>query len=239
MAISQRQAKILLLLVRAYIKTAVPISSKVLVDKCRLNLSPATVRSELNSLEKEGYVYSLHTSSGRVPTDKAYHFFVDKLDREQSLDKVEQKTLQVQLLKERVKTKKLVRTLAKLLASLSGNFVISQQDGSKESERFESGLARLLAEPEFTKQEEVIRLAEALDYLDEKIEDLSEQTDHEIVQVYIGGENPLVDSDSFSMLVTGVNFPRGDRGLLAIIGPKRMRYDHNIGLLKFVRELLN
>ena len=100
-------------------------------------------------------------------------------------------------------------------------------------------MARLLAKPEFTKQEEVIRLAEALDYLDEKIEDLSEQTDHEIVQVYIGGENPLVDSDSFSMLVTGVNFPRGDRGLLAIIGPKRMRYDHNIDLLKFVRELLN
>lgn len=63
-----------------YIQTAEPVGSKVLAENSSLQVSPATIRHELNELEKEGYLVQPHTSSGRVPTDKGYRFYVDSLD---------------------------------------------------------------------------------------------------------------------------------------------------------------
>ena len=73
----ERQQKLLKIIVKEYIKTAEPISSGLLVQKFRLPYSPATVRAELVKLEEEGYIHQPHTSAGRVPTEKAYQFYVE------------------------------------------------------------------------------------------------------------------------------------------------------------------
>ena len=72
--INERQSKILKLIVEEYIKSAKPIGSKAICDE--LNCSSATVRSEMNTLENLGFLEKTHTSSGRVPSEKGYRYYV-------------------------------------------------------------------------------------------------------------------------------------------------------------------
>jgi len=75
----KRTADILLVIIEEYVNSADPVGSKSITDKYSLGISSATVRNEMHQLEKEGYITSLHTSSGRIPTDKGYRFYVDYL----------------------------------------------------------------------------------------------------------------------------------------------------------------
>lgn len=76
--ITARQEKILNLLIKEYIDLAEPISSKLLQKKCDLDISPATIRNDLQELAEKGYISQPHTSAGRVPTNKAYVYFVER-----------------------------------------------------------------------------------------------------------------------------------------------------------------
>lgn len=75
--LSERKAQILRTLVEEYIRTGEPVSSKTVLEASSLNVSSATVRSELASLEHEGLVAQPHTSAGRIPTGRAYRYYVD------------------------------------------------------------------------------------------------------------------------------------------------------------------
>ncbi len=75
----QRKKEILEATIEQFIETSAPVGSKSLALKPGFQMSPATIRNELNELEKEGYLNHLHTSSGRIPTDKGYRFYVDSL----------------------------------------------------------------------------------------------------------------------------------------------------------------
>jgi heat-inducible transcriptional repressor len=77
--LSDRSRVLLATLVREYIESGEPVSSKVIARKSGLGVSSATVRSVLGQLEDAGYVHQPHTSAGRVPTDRAYRVFVDML----------------------------------------------------------------------------------------------------------------------------------------------------------------
>ena len=74
-----RQHSILIALINDYIFTASPVSSKVIMDKYVRGISSATIRNELSHLEDLGYIMSPHVSSGRVPTDLGYRYYVDSL----------------------------------------------------------------------------------------------------------------------------------------------------------------
>lgn len=78
MNLTGRQEKILNLLIKEYIDSAEPISSKLLKEKCGLDVSPATIRNDLQELAEGGYITQPHTSAGRVPTNKAYEYFVER-----------------------------------------------------------------------------------------------------------------------------------------------------------------
>ncbi len=88
--LSERKKKILQIVVDDYIDTAVPVSSKAITDKYMSDISSATVRAELSSLEELGYLTQLHTSSGRVPSPEAYKLYVSEL---MTKDKLSQKEL--------------------------------------------------------------------------------------------------------------------------------------------------
>ncbi|MGH7240370.1 MAG: DeoR family transcriptional regulator [Candidatus Saccharimonadales bacterium] len=74
--ITERQEKILSLLVEQYINGGEPVSSNCLKKECRLPVSPATIRNDLQQLEDKGYIAQPHASAGRVPTEKAYRHYV-------------------------------------------------------------------------------------------------------------------------------------------------------------------
>jgi len=77
--LDERKRSILKAIVTEYIETTEPVSSAVIIDKYKINCSSATARNDMAWLEKEGYLEKTHTSSGRVPSDKGYRFYVDEL----------------------------------------------------------------------------------------------------------------------------------------------------------------
>jgi heat-inducible transcriptional repressor len=77
--LNKRHQQILWATIRQYVATAEPVGSKALVDGYNLNVSPATIRSGFNTLEKAGLLYQPHTSAGRIPSDSGYRLYVDRL----------------------------------------------------------------------------------------------------------------------------------------------------------------
>lgn len=74
-----RKEKILKLIVEDFIKTAQPVGSNTLIEKHKLNISSATIRNEMNQLEKDGMLEKTHTSSGRVPSTQGYKYYIEHL----------------------------------------------------------------------------------------------------------------------------------------------------------------
>ena len=80
--ITKRQEKLLNFLVREYISTAEPVSSLALKKITDLDVCGATIRNDLQELTEAGYITQPHTSAGRVPTQKAYRYFAEKISAE-------------------------------------------------------------------------------------------------------------------------------------------------------------
>jgi heat-inducible transcriptional repressor len=91
--LTTRQRTILGLVVREYVKSTDPVSSRALVEQYGLDVSTATVRNELARLEEMGYLTHPHTSAGRVPTHKGYNHFVERLLGEVELPLHERRTI--------------------------------------------------------------------------------------------------------------------------------------------------
>ena len=83
--LDQRKKKVLQAIVEEYVNTAEPVSSSLLTKKEDLNYSSATIRNEMADLEKSGYLEKTHTSSGRVPSEKGYRYYVDELLRDDNI----------------------------------------------------------------------------------------------------------------------------------------------------------
>ena len=81
--LTERQEKLLDFLIREYISTAEPVSSMALKKVTDLDVCGATIRNDLQALTEAGYIEQPHTSAGRIPTKKAYKYFVDKIEKSQ------------------------------------------------------------------------------------------------------------------------------------------------------------
>jgi heat-inducible transcriptional repressor len=114
--LTQRCQTILRLVVREHINTAAPVSSKSISERYNLGVSPATVRNEMAVLEEKGYLTHPHTSAGRVPTEKGYRYFVEKLMGESHLSPTEQRTISHQFHQARLELDQWMRLSAAVLA---------------------------------------------------------------------------------------------------------------------------
>lgn len=234
--LTKRQQQILTCVIKEYTKTAIPVGSVNILEHYHFDISPATMRFEMAALEKKGYLYQPHVSAGRVPTDKGYRYFVNSLMQNKRLSLREQTLLQEELLKMRAKNQRLARTTAKLLAALSQNLAISGL--IEEEEYFQSGIHEFLRQSDFSDVDEICRTVEVLDYLDQNIEKLLKELNEGEVRTFIGRENPLLKNEDCSVVVSRYRLPRGKHGIVAILGPKHMRYAKNISLIKYVTDLL-
>ena len=89
-----RKLEVLRAIVTDYVSSQEPVGSKALVERHDLGVSPATVRNDMAALEEEGYITQPHTSAGRIPTDKGYRLFVDRLGSVKPLSTAEQRAIQ-------------------------------------------------------------------------------------------------------------------------------------------------
>jgi heat-inducible transcriptional repressor len=82
--ITKRQENLLDFLIKEYIETSEPVSSKALKKACDLDVCGATIRNDLQALTENGYITQPHTSAGRIPTRKAYQYFAQKLENQRA-----------------------------------------------------------------------------------------------------------------------------------------------------------
>ncbi|MFN2594215.1 MAG: heat-inducible transcriptional repressor HrcA [Actinomycetota bacterium] len=122
--LDDRKARILRAIVSHYVSTGEPVGSKTLVDRFRLRVSPATVRNDMASLEEAGYIYHPHTSSGRVPTDAGYRFFVDGFSEDSRLPSRDAKVVAQFFGEPRFELQDALRQTAALLSSLTNHAAV-------------------------------------------------------------------------------------------------------------------
>ena len=120
-----RRFEVLRAIVADFVATKEPIGSKTLVDRHNLGVSSATVRNDMAVLEAEGYIAQPHTSSGRVPTEKGYREFVDRLDVVKPLSAAERRAI-LTFLESGVDLDDVLRRAVRLLAQLTRQVAIVQ-----------------------------------------------------------------------------------------------------------------
>src|SRR5687768_17918339 len=90
----ERRLEVLRAIVQDYVSTNDPVGSKALAERHDLGVSPATIRNDMAVLEEQGYITQPHTSAGRVPTDKGYRLFVDRLSAVKPLSPAERRAIE-------------------------------------------------------------------------------------------------------------------------------------------------
>jgi heat-inducible transcriptional repressor len=121
MRLSDRQERVLRLLVREYIATMRALGSKTLVERGGFDVSSATVRNDLAMLERLGYIHQAHTSGGRTPTDAGYRYYVERLMDHPTLSTNEQMLIRHQFHQVEVHLDEWVKLAASVLARVAGN----------------------------------------------------------------------------------------------------------------------
>ncbi len=123
-SVTPRRGRILKHVVEEYVVTAQPVSSDTLVKKYVPFVSSATVRNDLAALEDLGYLYHPHTSSGRVPSDAGYRYYIDALMPDVDLPETEKRTISHQFHQVELDVHEWLRLAASLLATRMHNLVI-------------------------------------------------------------------------------------------------------------------
>ena len=223
-----RKELILKTIIQEFILTGVPVSSGVLVDKYGLDCSSATVRNEMAELENQGLIRQPHTSSGRIPTEPAYRWYIAGLD-EVIMPEAETSQLAVLLAGKEESSFKLA---AKELAAVSGLAVFW---AFHRHNVYYTGLTNLLSQPEFSQPGLIYDMSAIIDRMEEIVDDLFDSLPEQ-PSVYLGSDSPF---GLFSSSILCRYKQGGQRGALGIIGPLRMDFGRNLALVNKIKSLIS
>lgn len=123
--LEERRLDVLRAIVEGFVLTNEPVGSRAVAERRQLGVSPATVRNDMAALEEEGYIVQPHTSAGRVPTDKGYRLFVDRLSTVKPMSVAERKAIET-FLEGAVDLDDVVRRSVRLLAQLTRQVAVVQ-----------------------------------------------------------------------------------------------------------------
>ena len=225
-----RKLQFLEAVIREYVSTAEPVGSGRLAEIFDFRISPATIRLDLAELEAEGFLTHPHTSAGRIPTEKGYRLFIEKFISTTEWNPARAAVQKMEQVRNDLED--CVRYAARLLTEATGEVALAS---AGPEHVFYTGLANLFAKPEFQNPLQVIAVSELLDRVDDVINDYMHRSNGEPL-VYVGSENPF-GSQCSTILVKIQIAPRLE-GLLGIVGPMRMDYQHNVAVLRRMRGLV-
>lgn len=339
MEMDERKTKILEAIIKNYLATGEPVGSRTISKLEGLKVSPATIRNEMSDLEEMGYILQPHTSSGRIPSDKGYRFYVDRMFLEKEKEVSDMKEMVVEkadqlsellkhvskLLAENTQYAAMVSspqthrnklkfiqlsrmddksvlavivvegniiknkiiptaeeidddtilklnlllnthlnglsledinlgliTLIKERAGIHSEMIASVIDAVAEAIRadedleiYTSGTNNIFRYPELAdnqKASEIIStLEEKKEFTELMKESLNESGDENshAIQVYIGNESPIQSMKNCSVVTATYELEDGMKGMMSIIGPKRMDYEKVAKTLKTLQEQLD
>lgn len=232
--ITPRQSSILTSIIEEYIKTARPVSSLSLAQKFDFGVCPATLRNEMYSLGEKGYLFQPYNSSGKIPTSKAYRFFVDRLlEKRESVNFTKNFEGFFQEIDDFIIFS---QRLTKKMADLTMSFTLTCLP--KKEVFLEEGWERVILEPEFQENQVLTKFVKATRRIREKIAEIIYHYPLNSFEVFIGRENPFYKIDEFSLIICRLSFISREIGII-VLGPKRMPYKRNIDSVKAVLRLAN
>ncbi|MDD4410034.1 MAG: hypothetical protein PHW52_05285 [Candidatus Pacebacteria bacterium] len=233
--LTERQGEILKTLVKEYIRTAEPVSSGFLASKYDFGLCSSAIRIEMQNLIQLGYLEQPHTSAGRIPTDKAYRFFVNEMVEEVERNKHTkiEKIIEDIIMKDIEDSFRFAADLSKILSQESSSFIIVHYPERDVS--WKSGLDEIVKIPEFSDQGFVSEFLCLIDDFETKMIELEPGQE---IKIYIGEEIPVLKSNNISIICSEINSQNEEKVNIALVGPRRMNYMKNISLIKNLNKIL-
>ena len=233
--ITERQLELLEAIIREYLNSSAPVGSSIVVKKYHFPCSAATIRNEMAKLLDEGFLDMMHTSSGRVPTSRAYRIFLEQLMDEHEFPVLQEVALKQRLWPVRFDMNKMLLESVRGLSDITSLMAIATtSDGFV----YHSGVVNILDHPEFWN----IDTAKSALYMVEKYELLeklfqkvsfSPREIKYLIGEELGNENLTNVALVFAPYQVGKN-----SGFLGVLGPSRMDYETVIPAAKFVKKLI-
>lgn len=234
---TERQIAILEAIIEQYAEVAVPVGSVTLAKL--FGVSSATVRSEMARLEELGLIAQPHTSAGRVPTDKGYRLYVNRLTENEHVSSTNEPRLidrSARAIDARVQTHlnqadRAIRSAVDSLVELTRNMGLATIG----DELYLSGIGNLFSHPEFADGVHVQAVARLIDNLEPW---LREVAPNEPLNVYIGSENPIGKSSGASLIISRFCSPYSDNSYIGVLGPTRQDYARTMRLVRYTGAML-
>ena len=223
MFLDERKKRILQAIVNDYVKFAEPIASKIIADKYDLDLSSATIRNEMAELEELGLIEKTHTSSGRIPSDLGYRYYVDSLMDYYDVSNEELTNLASYL----EGCGKMLTDISKILSGLTHYTTISMD----KDDMVLYGRNNVFDYPEFRDIERLKKFMYLMEE-EERIREIVDSYTNTDITIRIGGENNFDEVKDYSI----VTFNYKDEGTIAIIGPKRMDYSRVVSYIRYLLD---
>jgi heat-inducible transcriptional repressor len=233
--ITARQTQILKSLIDEYIETAEPVGSEALDKKYNLGVSPATIRNEMVSLTKTGFLRQPHTSAGRIPSPKAIKFYVEQLMEEKQMSLTEEVKAKEEVWDSRNDLPLLLEEVVHALAERTNSLAIATID---EGKSWHSGYSNVFLSPEFADLEICSNIFTFLEETKRLQELFFEKVLGESpVEVVFGEELGWAGMSPIGIVATRFNVGK-KRGALGIIGPVRLSYPTIIPILRYFGNLV-
>lgn len=232
--LTARQIQILKLIVEEFINNAHPVGSEMLDKKYNLGVSPATIRNEMVTLEKQGYLSKDHSSAGRLPTSAALKLYVNELMKEKQLSVADEVDVKEKIWTNRANPIELAEEIAKSLAHQTQALGFVVIDGKRV---FHAGYANLLDMQEFfdiSLMKQVLTLIEEVPVLEEIFKFGSSENP---VQVVYGQELGNRDLEPISLIFSKSRVD-GHEITVGVLGSNRFDYPYVIPMMRYVKRLI-
>lgn len=229
--LTPRQAELLKVIISEYTESGEPVGSEILDKKYSLGISPATIRNEMVELAKKEYLKKEYFSSGRIPTAKAFRFYIQNLMKEKELSTAEEVSYKSDIWDYRDKIHKLLMEATRSLARHTHMLALSS---TNLGDVYYFGANYLLDQKEFwdidlvkdifclfDEQNICNRLLERFKEVeDEILFSFEEMQDEEIASVFGDFEGKTI------------------KGVIGVMGPKRMRYEQIVPNVRKISRLI-
>ena len=233
--LSERQKNILRAVVEEYIEIAEPVGSEMLEKKHSFGVSPATIRHEMASLTKEGYLKQPHTSAGRTPTPAGFKLYIDQLMEEKKMSVAEEVAAKENVWDWRHDFSRLVREATRSLAEQTRYLAVSATD---EGDIYHAGYSNILDMPEFYDIDVTKTVLSMLDKLETLQALFGKSHSDAPVKILLGEEMGYDYLEPCGMVFTQFQTPR-HKGSVGIIGPSRFDFARVIPVVRHYGEMLS
>lgn len=234
--LTQRQTEILKTIIKEYTESGEAVGSEILEKKYKLGVSPATIRNEMVSLAKKGYLKKSNFSSGRIPSAKGFRFYIKNLMKEKELSTADEVAYKNSVWDERKENHRLLSQAAKVLAHRTNLLSLVTTNSG---DLYYAGVGNLLGVPEFLDWKLSKILFERLDELTfwEKMFLHVDKMDQDVC--YFLGEDDFSDPifESCASVFGDFETPK-IKGMIGVVGPKRMSWDAIIPQIRYVSGLI-